>query len=105
MKACTIWNTPATSSSAPMKMTPAIVNAMTSNQAITPSTSWAMPRATNQPQPVRGRGPLAGGSEVAHATNVNDESCRLATAAVAALVSPRRGAYASAAMIAEHPRR
>ena len=57
MKACTTWNTPATSSSAPMKITPAMVNAITSNQATTPSTSCTMPSPTNQPQPSRGRRP------------------------------------------------
>ena len=65
-------------------MTPAMVKAMTSNQAMMPSASWAIPRATNQPQPVRGR-VSAGGGQVAHATDVNESRCHGKPALVSAL--------------------
>ena len=101
MKACTIWNAPATTSSAPMKMTPAIVNAMTSNQAIAPSTSWSDAQG-NEPSPARARAVAGTGScKVAHGTDVNDETAARATSCRRALVSAGRGAYASG-MTAAH---
>ena len=95
MNACTTWNAPATTSSAPMKMTPAMVKAMTSNQATTPSTSWAIPRATNHPQRVRGRRrpPVAVRSLMARTLTKNVPPGQPGPGR--ALVSPRRGAYAS----------
>ena len=58
------------------------------DQAMMPSTSWTIPSATNQPQPVQGRG-LRGGCQITHVADVNDGRVGLATVAPTALVNPR----------------